>query len=73
MINVLPTHHRPLKAQPQYIDLRLPDGTHSGARFDAARGVLEIRRKGVTYYFDLTLMDSNEVVDKSVSYCYNGS
>lgn len=37
----------------QYIDIRLPDGSHSGVRVDSRRGVLEIQRKGVRYYFDL--------------------
>lgn len=38
-----------------YVALRLPDGRHSGVRWDAARGVLEVQKQGVRYYFDLAL------------------
>lgn len=40
----------------RYEALRLPDGTHSGARIDRARFILEIQRKGVKYYFDLAIV-----------------
>lgn len=53
--------------QPQYEDLRLPDGKHSGVRVDVARGVLEVQRKGVRYYFDLTVLP----IAKPVQICYD--
>jgi len=40
----------------QYESIFLPDGTHSGVRFDRNRGILEIQKKGVKYFFDLALM-----------------
>lgn len=40
-------------AVPQYIDLRLPDGTHTGVRVDWGRGIVEVRKRGVNYYFDI--------------------
>lgn len=40
----------------QYEPIYLPDGTHSGVRFDRNRGILEIQKKGVKYFFDLALM-----------------
>ena len=40
---------------PQYEEIRFPDGTLVG-RIDPHRLVLEVRRKGTLYYFDLALM-----------------
>lgn len=40
----------------EYIDLRLPNGKHSGLRLDVARMVLELQREGIRYYFDLAMM-----------------
>jgi hypothetical protein len=61
MIKVLP-------AQPKsnYTDLRLPDGTLVG-RYDPARGVLEVRKKGATHYFDLAVKKPKKVLDNNVS------
>lgn len=43
---------------PAYIDLKLPDGRHSGIRLDLDRGILEVQKQGVRYVFDLaTLRD----------------
>lgn len=47
----------PGTAVPHYIDLRFPDGTHTGVRVDWARGIVEIRRRGVNYYFDIADAD----------------
>ena len=52
------TAHR-IPPRPQYIALRLPDGSHSGVCVDVQRLVLEVQRKGVKYYFDLAVMYNN--------------
>ena len=39
---------------PRYVDLRFPDGKIA-ARYDTTRGILEMRHRGATVYFDLTL------------------
>lgn len=40
----------------QYEPIYLPDGTHSGVRYDRIRGILEIQKKGVKHFFDLTAL-----------------
>lgn len=45
---------------PRYVDLRFPDGAHSGARIDLARGVLEIQKRGVKHVFDLVMIQESE-------------
>lgn len=40
--------------EPTYIDLRFPDGTHSGVRLDIGRGILEVQKRGIKHLFDLT-------------------
>lgn len=42
--------------EPHYEPIYFPDGTHSGVRFDRLRGILEIQKKGVKQWFDLTTM-----------------
>lgn len=39
-----------------YEPIYLPDGTHSGVRFDRFRGILEIQKKGVKHFFDLATL-----------------
>lgn len=51
--------------QSQYIDLHLPDGTHSGVRVDSRRGVLEIQRRGIKHYFDLA--EVAQIAEQSIS------
>jgi hypothetical protein len=53
--------------QPQYEDLRLPDGRHTGVRVDVARGILEVQRNRIRYYFDLTTLP----IAKPVQICYD--
>jgi hypothetical protein len=55
--------------KPQYEILRLPDGRHSGARFDPVRGVLEIQYKGSKYLFDLAQI--KEAIDEKKNVCYD--
>lgn len=55
---------------PAYIDLRFPDGTHSGVRVDLARGIVEIRKRGTNYYFDVAVLSAG-TVDVSAQTCYN--
>jgi hypothetical protein len=55
-----------------YADLRLPDGSHSGVRVDALRGVIEIQRRGTKYYFDLTQIQDNLPVAIITNTCYDG-
>ena len=51
--------------QVRFVDLRGPDGTHSGARLDVQRGILEIHRRGSVYVFDLAkLLQPIENVEK---------
>lgn len=45
---------------PQYIDLRTPTGKLI-ARYDPARGILEIAERGAKYYFDLALLRLQKV------------
>ena len=49
----------------EYVDLRLPDGTHSGVRIDKQRCLLEVQKRGVKYLFDLTLL-----IDFQEQLCY---
>lgn len=62
---------------PHYIDLRYPDGTHSGVRVDWARGIVEVRKRGTNYYFDVATLAGGSVaslagtVDGSAQTCYN--
>jgi len=39
----------------KYDPIYLPDGTHSGVRVDRERGIIEVQRKGIKYYFDLAV------------------
>lgn len=41
---------------PHYETIYLPDGTHSGVRFDRFRGILEIQKKGVKHFVDLATL-----------------
>lgn len=45
--------------EPTYIDLRFPDGTHSGVRVDVSRGILEVQKRGVKHLFDLTAIQQD--------------
>lgn len=45
---------------PCYIDLRTPAGKLL-ARYDPARGVLELAERGARYYFDLALLRLQKV------------
>ena len=58
---VLPTPH--------YVELRYPDGKLA-ARYDPVRGILELRQRGATVYFDLAML-ANEVVEAPEETCYN--
>lgn len=51
----MPTNKIP---QPQWIDLRSPQGKLLG-RFDIQRGLLEIKRRGQAHRFDLSALSSN--------------
>jgi len=46
--------------EPDYIDLRLADGTHSGVRLDMVRGILEVQKRGVKHVFDLTTIQRDQ-------------
>lgn len=63
-INILPPA--------QYEPLEFPD-KKLAARFDPIRGILEIQRAGIKYYFDLTQirLSVKEAVDKSNNLCNN--
>lgn len=54
---------------PQYIELRFPDGTHSGARYDPIRGVLEVQKRGIKHVFDLS--EVVQTIDKCKKLCDN--
>ena len=57
---------------PRYVDLRFPDGKIA-ARYDAQRGILEMRRGGVNVYFDLTLCTVAAVEEpREVAYNFDG-
>lgn len=57
---------------PRYVDLRYPDGKIA-ARYDSARGILEMRRGGVNVYFDLTLCTVAAVEEpREVAYNFDG-
>jgi hypothetical protein len=53
---------------PNYVDVRYPDNKLA-FRYDPKRGIIEVQRNSVRYYFDLTLLplelESDEV------FCYN--
>ena len=55
----------PVLPAPKYIDLLYPDGTHSGIRFDARRGLLEVQKRGIKHVFDLAV-----IVDPGERLCY---
>lgn len=42
--------------EPHYVPIYFADGTHTGVRFDPFRGILEIQKKGVKHFFDLTAL-----------------
>ena len=52
-----------------YIDLRYPDGTHTGVRVDWKRGIIEVRKRGKDYYFDIAVL--TERVEKIDEVCYD--
>lgn len=52
----------------QYEPLEFPDKKLAG-RFDPVRGILEIQRAGIKYYFDLTQI---KPIDKRNNLCNNG-
>lgn len=54
---------------PAYVELRFPDGKLA-ARYDPRRGILEIRNRGATIYFDLALCQIDHI-DKPPETCYN--
>jgi hypothetical protein len=54
---------------PRYVDLRYPDGKIA-ARYDTARGILEMRHRGATVYFDLALCVVTAVEEPQAT-CYN--
>lgn len=56
---------------PHYIDLRFPDGTHTGVRVDWTRGVIEIRKRGVNFYFDIAEEKAKVTVEIPQETCYN--
>lgn len=57
-----------LTLPPQHwVDLRLPDGTHSGVRVDLARGLLEVQKRSGRHVFDLTLL---QAIENSEHLCY---
>lgn len=60
--------------QPQYKDLRLPDGRYVG-RYDPARGVLEVPCGGRNkHYFDLALLSPVDVLaDVCNNDCHDGN
>lgn len=55
---------------PSYIDLRFPDGGHTGVRVDWARGIVEIRKRGQNYYFDIAILSAGTVAPAEQT-CYN--
>lgn len=57
---------------PQYIELKFVDGGLAG-RYDPVRGVLEVQKRGMKHYFDLTQirLSVKEAVDKSNNLCNN--
>lgn len=57
---------------PQYVELKFVDGGLAG-RYDPVRGVLEVQRRGMKHYFDLTQirLSVKEAVDKSNNLCNN--
>ena len=64
-------NHKQILPLARYADLRLPDGTHSGARYDPTRGVLEIQKRGKRYYFDLTQILVKCTVAGDNELCYD--
>lgn len=56
---------------PKYIDIFLPDGKHSGVRVDIGRGIIEIRRRQESYFFDLTQIAAMPI-DNEQHMVYNG-
>ena len=57
---------------PRYVDLRFPDGKIAG-RYDAQRGILEMRHRGATVYFDLALCVVTAVEEpREVAYNFDG-
>lgn len=54
---------------PQYVDLRYPDGKLA-AKYDPARGILEVQRNGTKFYFDLTLCKIL-TIEKAPEVCYD--
>ncbi len=49
---------------PHWVDLRLPDGTHSGVRVDLRRGLLEVQRRSGKHIFDLAQISTIEDVER---------
>ena len=54
---------------PQYVELRYPDGKLA-AKYDPIRGILELQRQGVKFYFDLALL-SMPAIEMPKEVCYN--
>ncbi len=54
---------------PHYIDLRTPTGKLL-ARYDPARGILEMAERGTRYYFDLALLRLQKI-DEPTETGYN--
>lgn len=49
---------------PHWVDLRLPDGTHSGVRVDLLRGLLEVQKRSGKHIFDLAQLSTIEDVER---------
>lgn len=50
---------------PQYVDARYPDNKIA-FRYDPLRGIIEIQRNGIRYYFDLTIL----AIENKSEMCY---
>lgn len=55
----------------RYQDLRLPDGTHTGVRVDVARWIIQVKRRGVLYYFDLAHLIAQDPIASGKPVCYD--
>lgn len=51
----------------RWVDLRLPDGSHSGIRVDLWRGLLEVQKRSGRHIFDLTAL---QPIEDTEQLCY---
>ena len=65
------SNHKSILPLARYEDLRLPDGSHSGVRVDAVRGILEVQKRGIRYYFDLTQIIVKCPIAADKELCYD--